>query len=205
MPHLRVIVPALALCLSLLAACGDDAVNSGAGSIHLIVSPGTSTFDTDGWDVRLDEGGARDVPDQGDLVFEGLTSGEHTLQLTDVELPCEVSGQNPRTVIVNSGDVTTVTFNVVCVHTGFIAVTTVTTGEDLDPDGYALSVDEANAPLIGSNDTATLAVDAGPHAVTLSGIADNCAVQDGEPTRSVTVTADETTDLTFEIVCSAVP
>jgi hypothetical protein len=202
MPHVRVAAPAL--CLALLAACsGDDAVNSGAGSIGVQVSPAQSPFDPDGFEVRVDQGAPRAVPDDGGLVFE-VTAGPHTVELTDVELPCEVSGANPRTVTVEGGEIVTASFTVVCEHTGFIAVTTHTTGDDPDPDGYALAVDGANAPLIGSNATVTLAVDAGVHGVTLSEIANNCDVEGG-PTQTVTVDVGETTDLTFEVACTAVP
>jgi hypothetical protein len=201
MPHARVAVPAL--CLALLTACGgDDTVNSGTGSISVQVSPAESPLDPDGFDVRVDQGAPRAVPDDGGLVFE-VAAGSHTVELTDVEQPCDVSGANPRTVTVDGGEVVTASFTVVCEHTGFIAVTTHTTGDDPDPDGYALAVDGANAPLIGSNATVTLAVDAGTHAVTLSEIADNCDV--GDPTQTVTVDAGETTDLTFEVACTAVP
>jgi hypothetical protein len=205
MPHARVVaVPAL--CLALLVACGgDDAVNTGAGSLHVRVNPPVSQFDPDGFDVRVDNGSPRDVPAEGELAIEGMSPGPHTVELTDVELPCQVTTDNPRTVTVVADEVVTATFTVVCETTGFIAVTTHTTGDDPDPDGYALAVDGADAPLIGANATVTLATDAGVHGVTLSEIADNCAVQGGSATQTVTVTAGETVDLTFDVACTAVP
>jgi hypothetical protein len=204
MRHPRVI-PA-ALCLALLAACGGDSTNnSGDGSIHILVSQSAFQFDADGFDVRIDQGSPQPMPDNGELIINGVAPGDHTVQLSDVDLPCQVTNENPRTVTVSAGEPVTASFAVTCVSTGFIGVTTHTTGEDPDPDGYALQVDGANAPLIGANETVTLAVDAGDHAVTLSEIADNCAVQDGEDTKTVTVTAGNTTELTFEVVCTAVP
>jgi hypothetical protein len=203
MSDLRAAVPVL--CLLLLASCGSDGTgNSGAGSIHVVVNPAQTPFDQDGFAARIDEGSPRPIPDQGELVVEGVDPGPHTVRLTDVDLPCQVSGENPRTVTVSGGDEVTASFTVVCATTGFINITTHTTGADIDPDGYALAVDGQNAPLIGANATATLAVDAGQHAVTLSEVAGNCAVQGGD-TQSVTVTAGAASALTFEVVCSAIP
>jgi hypothetical protein len=196
-------VPVLGL--ALLAGCnGDDSVNSGAGSLHVVVNPAQTPFDQDGFAVRIDEGSLRPIPDEGELVIQGLNPGAHTVLLTDVDLPCQVSGENPRTVTLSGGDEVTATFNIVCSTTGFINVTTHTTGDDPDPDGYALTVDGQNAPLIDANATVTLAVDAGNHAVTLSDVADNCAVQ-GDDTQMVAVTAGASTGVTFEVVCTAAP
>ena len=156
MPHPRVTLSAV--CLALLAACSNDSTgDSGNGSIHVLVTPDAFQFDGDGFDVRIDQNTPRPMPDNGELVIDGVTSGDHTVQLSDVDLPCQVSGANPRTVTVTSGGVGTASFSVTCVTTGFIGVTTHTTGEDPDPDGYALAVDGQNAPLIGPNETVTLA------------------------------------------------
>ena len=196
---------AAALSLALLAGCGGgDAVGTGAGSIHVVVSPATTPFDQDGFAVRLDNGSPRTIPAAGDIVIEGVDAGAHTLQLTDVDLPCQVTGENPRTVTVTAGESVNANFNVECASTGFINVTTHTTGQDIDPDGYALAVDGRDAPLIGANAVSTLLVDAGTHAVTISEVAANCAVQ-GEDTQTVTVEPDGSADVTFEVVCTAVP
>jgi hypothetical protein len=203
MPDLR--APVSVLCLVVLAACGSDGTgNSGAGAVHVVVSPAQTPFDPDGFAARLDEGAPRPIPDQGELVIEGVDPGPHTVRLTDVDLPCQVSGENPRTVTVTGGGDVTAAFTVVCATTGYINITTHTTGDDIDPDGYALAVDGADAPLIGANALSTLAVDAGPHEVTLSEVAANCEVQGGD-TQSVTVTAGEASDVTFEVVCTAIP
>ena len=89
-------------------------------------------------------------------------------------------------------------------HTGFIQVRTQTTGE-ASTNGYFLDVDGANAPVIGANATATLAVDGGQHAVTISDIADNCTAQGAGATQDVTVTGGETAHVTFTVACTALP
>jgi hypothetical protein len=201
MSYPRVATPFV--CLALLAACnGDDSVNTGTGSINVVVNPPSSPFDPDGYQARIDNGSPKAVPEQG-LAIPGVFPGDHQVQLTDVDLPCRVTSANPKTVTVTGGDVATAAFTVLCETTGFIHVTTHTTGEDPDPDGYALAVDGADAPLIGANATSTLLVDAGVHDVTISEIADNCSVPDD----TIRVTVDPGGDafVTFEVVCTAVP
>jgi len=106
---------------------------------------------------------------------------------------------------VAAGDVEIVSFVVFCDPTGEIAVSTTTTGADLDPDGYLLAVDGMEAPGIGVNAELVLtSFDPGVHAVTLSGVASNCAVQGGA-TRSVTVAARETAHADLQVVCAAIP
>jgi hypothetical protein len=85
-----------------------------------------------------------------------------------------------------------------------LRVTTATTGVELDPDGYAVSVDGHVPQPIGSNATSTVdRLAEGQHTVELSGISGNCAVG-GENPRSVGVTPGATTTVAFTITCSPV-
>ena len=202
----RSITAAAALCLALLVACnGDDTSGNGAGSLHVRVNPSSSPLDPDGFAAKIDNGSPRLIPDGGELQLEGMLPGEHTVELTDVDLPCEVTTENPLTVTVVSGDAVTASFTVVCEHTGFIQVRTQTTGEDIDANGYFLDVDGQNAPVIEANGTATLAVDGGVHTVTISDLADNCTAQGPGASQDVTVTGGETAHVTFTVACTAVP
>jgi hypothetical protein len=203
MSHRSLTAPAL--CLAFLVACNSDSTGNGAGSLHVRVTPPSSPLDGDGFDIRVDNGSPRPVPAEGELALEGMLPGEHTVELTDVELPCEVTSENPQTVTVVAGDDVTASFTVVCEHTGFIQVRAQTTGEDLDPNGYFLDVDGAEAPVIEANGTATLAVDAGDHQVTISDIAANCTAQGEGATHNVTVIANQTAHTTFDVVCTALP
>jgi len=84
--------------------------------------------------------------------------------------------------------------------TGQIAVTTVTTGSDLDPDGYTITVDGDAGPAIGVNTTVTLPnLSAGTYSVGLSGNAANCVVANNP--RDVVVTAGVTEATTFNVTC----
>jgi hypothetical protein len=87
---------------------------------------------------------------------------------------------------------------------GVIAVIVSTTGVELDPDGYLLSLDDLGATAIGINSTRDLVVDDGSHALKLDGLAANCALQSAEGARrTVQVTGADTTVVTFDVLCSA--
>jgi hypothetical protein len=85
---------------------------------------------------------------------------------------------------------------------GDLEVTAVTTGADLDPDGYVVAVDDSQSQPIGVNATVAYSdLAAGDHTVELSGIAGNCMVS-GEKRRSVSVIADSTATTTFQVTCA---
>lgn len=87
---------------------------------------------------------------------------------------------------------------------GSVSVTTSTAGDTLDPDGYALLFDERDGGRIGINDTRTLGLAPGTHALELVGLAVNCALVGDNP-REVQVTADQPVEVRFEVVCQAAP
>jgi probable HAF family extracellular repeat protein len=92
---------------------------------------------------------------------------------------------------------------------GAIAVTVSTAGAniDLDPDGYALSVDGGPGKAVGVNATVTVAdLPTGNHQVRLDGVASNCSVADTNP-RSVDVIdydkAPSLVSVLFSVSCIA--
>jgi hypothetical protein len=83
-----------------------------------------------------------------------------------------------------------------------LQITTSTTGSDLDPDGYAVTIGGGGSQTIAANGSLTIGtLSAGDHMVQLSGISTNCQVQ-GENPRTVTVTAGATASADFVIVCT---
>lgn len=86
---------------------------------------------------------------------------------------------------------------------GTLEVVVETTGEDIDPDGYTVDLnDGAETEDVETSDEVSFEVDAGSHSVELTGIADNCAV-DGDNPVTVTVDDDETETVTFDVTCDA--
>jgi Tol biopolymer transport system component len=85
--------------------------------------------------------------------------------------------------------------------TGSIEVTAVSTGEDLDTDGYTIVVDGSGSVAIDANATATVTdAAAGDRTVSLTGIQANCAVG-GENPRTVSVTGGAAAAVQFDVEC----
>jgi dipeptidyl aminopeptidase/acylaminoacyl peptidase len=85
---------------------------------------------------------------------------------------------------------------------GTLELTLSTTGLDLDPDGYTVTVDAGNPIPAPTNGTVTLPdLSPGRHTVTLAGLATNCT--SGTPP-SVQVSIPEDKAARFEVTCSAI-
>jgi Tol biopolymer transport system component len=88
--------------------------------------------------------------------------------------------------------------------TGSVEVVTVTAGETLDPDGYALAIDGIiTTTAIGVNEALLMDLAVGVRQVELTGTALNCQVA-GENPRTVTVTEGATASVRFEVACAYV-
>lgn len=86
--------------------------------------------------------------------------------------------------------------------TGTIEVGTITSGANIDPDGYIVSADEAHSLPIGATGSVTFAgLAPRSYAVLLSGIASNCVVAGANPT-PVVVLAGGNYTVQFDLNCS---
>lgn len=87
-------------------------------------------------------------------------------------------------------------------NTGSIKVTVASSGVDIDPVGYTVSVDGGSSQAIGPNASITIDnVAVGTHAVALGGLASNCTV--GTSPASVTVSVGATANAAFTVTCVA--
>lgn len=85
---------------------------------------------------------------------------------------------------------------------GSLTITTLTTGVDLDSDGYFCRLDGGAEGLMGINETVTLTgISVGAHSVELLDVAQNCQISGTNP-RSVDVTAGATASITFDVACT---
>src|SRR5437667_5083230 len=158
--------------------------------------------------VTLDGGSSRTISaDGGTTTYTGLTATNHTVALPDVPGNCTVTGGASKTVPVTAGQTTTAAFTITCTAlpppTGDLTVTNSTSGQDLDPDGYTVTVDGGQSRSLGVTASTTYTLTAASHTVELSGIAANCTVS-GQNPRTVTVPTGGTTT-TFSITCTALP
>src|SRR5439155_221175 len=81
--------------------------------------------------------------------------------------------------------------------TGDLTVTTATTGLDLDPNGYTVTVDGGQSRSLGVTASTTYTLTAASHTVDLTSVAANCTVS-GQNPRTVTVlTGGRTTTITI--------
>ena len=176
------------------------------GDLKVTTSTSGSNLDPDGYTVAVDggTGQAIGINNSTGVMFSGLTPGSHTVALSGVATNCSVSGGTTQTVNITAGQTTTLGFSVSCAATtGSIAVTTSTSGANLDPDGYTVAVDGGTGQAVGINTTITISgVPTGSRTVTLSGVASNCTVSGGT-SQTVTVAGGQTSSVTFTVTCSA--
>lgn len=87
--------------------------------------------------------------------------------------------------------------------TGAIEVTTSTTGEDPDPDGYTLAVDGGNPISLAPNGTvAFTGLVPDTYTLSVANVAANCRLPGGT-THDVAVAAGDTVEVTLGVVCQA--
>src|SRR5205085_906381 len=115
------------------------------GNLTVSTSTTGSNLPSGGYTVTVDGGASQSIGTNSSVTFTGLSAGSHSVALSGVAANCSVSGANPQTVTVPSGGTATASFTVTCAATGggngTLAVTTSTTGSDLDPDGYTVTLD----------------------------------------------------------------
>jgi len=190
------------------AACGGsngDLAGPSDGTLVVTAATTGTDPDQDGYSVTVDGGTSRALPANGSDTIQA-TAGSHNLTLAGLAANCTLDGANPRPADVPSGGMASVQFDITCTPVqpgpGSIRVTIATSGEDADPDGYAVAVDggaPAAFPIDGSQQ---IEVPAGSHQVELSNIASNCALSGANPIQ-VVVQSGATVDADFTVVCSS--
>ena len=179
----------------------------GVGALAVSTLTTGSPVDPDGYTVTVDNGPSQHIATTGVVTFTGLSIGPHTVTLSGVASNCTCITTLSVTIpLTGTGSVT---FSVTCAaqppppQSGDLTVSTSTTGSNLDPDGYTVTLDGSTNRPIGTNGSVTFTgLSAGNHTAALSGVAGNCAVSDGA-SRTVDVPAGGTTSTTFSVSCAA--
>ncbi len=174
-----------------------------SGNLTVLTSTSGSSLDPDGYTLALDGGSPQPIGINASVSYTDLPAGSHTIALSGVAPNCTVSGTNPRTVTVPAGGSVTRRFTVSCVDPpGDLTVSTSTTGESLDPDGYTVTVDGGSPQTIGINASVSYtSLAAGDHAVALADVAANCTVSGANP-QTVTVLSGGTVAASFATTCT---
>jgi hypothetical protein len=139
--------------------------------------------------------------------LDSIASGVHSVGLSAVPANCQLAGDNPRSMTLQTGATATVGFAITCTappaEIGTLKVIIATTG--VDPDGYRLVIDDGARQPIGVNGAVILAnMAAGNHVVRLAGLATGCTPAEANP-RQVSVTSGGTATVGFTITCAPPP
>lgn len=176
--------------------------SGGLPSLRVTIATTGAALDPDGYRVDVSAWAFQEgVPVNGSVTYSGITPGERTVELRDVASNCAVGGPNPQPVTIVSGATAEVAFAVTCVA-GSVRVTAASTGVELDPDGYVAVIRGDRQPVPVDGSVTYPSVPPGEHPVELTDVAGNCAVGGANP-RTVTVTADATTEVAFDVACTA--
>ena len=197
---LAFIIPVLA---GLVLSCDyNEPVALSSGTLTIRTRTIGAEIDEDGYAIRLDGNTSLPIGHTADVTIVALEAGDHSLLLDGVASNCQVLGTNPRSVAVSTDLTTTIVLQVACTGSrGFLEISTATTGESKDSDGYEVAINARQAGTVG-DDAGPLRIftAAGTHEVALSGIASNCHVQ-GENPRQVALAPPAMARTTFQIVC----
>ena len=184
------------------------------GDLTVTTNTSGSDLDPDGYTVTLDGSTSQSIGsnDANGVTFPSLPAGPHSVALSGVASNCSVSGGTSHGVTITAGQANSTAFSVTCTPipptTGSLTVTTSTSGSDLDPDGYTVTVEGAGSQPIPTNSGGSgvtfSGLAAGSHSVALSGVASNCSVSGGT-SHTVTVIAGQTISHAFTVTCTAIP
>jgi len=189
------------------ATTNFDVACASVGSLVVGTNTTGVDLDADGYTVSVD-GSNQPVATNGNVTFTGLATGNHSVALSSAAQNCTASGANPQSGTVTAGGMTSVTFSLSCAPigsgSGSLTVTTSTTGYNLDPNGYTVTIDGTNSQPIATNGSVTFTAPAGANPVALSGVAANCTVS-GANAQTVPVPAGGAATTTLAVTCGAPP
>lgn len=143
-PHLVRMVLGAALAVP-LAACGggDDGSPTEApttGTVQISAATTGDTLDADGYTVTLDGSDARSLDPGGSVTYQDVDEGSHEVELSGVQVNCDVEGETARTVAVTASQTTSEAFAVAC-RAALLGRILFTSSRDGDFDLYAMEPD----------------------------------------------------------------
>ena len=198
-PAILQLAVAIAGCDSSGSANPPDPADS--GGLKVGVSTAGTPVNGTGYYLTIGDKPGGVIAHNDSITREGLSPGSYQILLSSLPLNCTVSGENPMTVDVRPGTVATASFAVSCRPAAIVRVTTVTTGAELDRDGYTIKFGNNSSWLIPVAGISVLKVyAAGQTTLGLSGLAANCTADPGNPT-AVTLVPDSTVPLAFRVDC----
>src|SRR2546427_468306 len=157
----------------------------GLATLAVSTSTSGSNLDPDGYTVTVDGGPSQSIGANGVATFVGLAAGDPAVLPAGVAHCSTGGGAQPPADAPTAGSAAApgaARSRATPPPTGNLAVSTSTTGSNLDPDGYALTLDGGTNRAIPTNGSGTFTgLPAGSHTVVLSGVAGNCTAGGGAP------------------------
>lgn len=172
------------------------------GVIRVLTATTGGDPDPDGYSVSVDGGPFQLVYSTGTFYVNNLPVGVHSVVLGGVANNCAPATPGPQQVNVTYGGTTDLVLTVACTAvTGTLYVTTRTSGVELDPNGYTVSVDGGSQRPIGRSSALMVpSLSPGTHSVALTGVAANCTVAGPNPA-SATIAVGVTDTVAFDAIC----
>lgn len=201
------LVPLAAGCLGDLGSPGPSA-NPTTGTVLVRVTTVGPDQDQNGYVIVLDGRAiAKTSTASAMLPVPALVFGQHTVSITDIASNC-VADVDTVTVTISAADLSPVAdLHVTCVSLGVVRYTVVTTGSDIDENGYYVVArgvnggDIAGIPVPANGTRQTAGLSAGSYQVFLQDLAANCRVV-GDLSPAVSVSTAMTTNVTLAILCT---
>ena len=186
-----------------LACGGEGGTDVVLPSLRISTATSGVETDPDGYGVSIDGQASRPIGVNATLTVDEMSDGQYTVELSGIAGNCAVSGENPISVSVAAGSTANVAFVITCsANAGSIEVSTTTSGDGTDPDGFTLLLDGADRGTIAVSAISSIAgLAPGSHSIGLTGLAANCQVS-GENPRTVTVLAGGTAQVAFAVTCT---
>jgi hypothetical protein len=182
-----------------VAGCDDTSGPGGEGTLVVSVSTQGEHPDENGYLLMVDD--LETLVLRSSPIEVRVPAGSHRLQLLDVAGQCVVLPGTSLQVDVVPGRMTSVGFVANCAATG-IRVTTTTTGLDIDPSGYRITVDGVARHSVPPSGTALVHLDPGEQTIGLTDLAPNCSIK-GPQRHTVTITHRDVISLDFGATCTA--
>lgn len=206
----------LILACVLIPACSESQspVEPGSSGTLVVSIEVTGTRpDPDGYAVSVSIKGQKDHPLPitvesigGTARFSDLPSGTHSVGVESLAPNCSVKSGSPRPFTIVPGETARIGFVLFCPGPGAVLVRTVSTGADIDPDGYTIALQSTSWEVqIGANDSLLIREEDLPSVqdqsfIRLKGFAANCwtVSRNGLALR---FTGDATSRIEFQVTC----
>jgi hypothetical protein len=185
-----------------VSGCHDTTAPT-TGAVRVITATTGADLDPDGYRLRIDDAStSTPIGSNGDVTLKKVALGYHLLYLDGAIDNCQVPA-NPRSITVTAGSIEPITFGITCVQrTGSVLVSVLTSGENIDYDGYLLRVDNEAGVAIDANGSMALpSLQPGAHTIWLESVASNCTIAGGNP-HPVSVVADRQVAVHMSVTCT---